>query len=188
MKFWKQFVAGWVFVHSGSLIWAGNFIVDTSVSEVAVDAKASPPHSFTSVATKYEHDIDIDPSSLEVRKAVFSFSFADLDSNSGKRDSKMLRWIDADAYPTARFELKEVVKNGERTIGKGSFLMHGVSRDIEIPFSVKREGKKVVLDGAVSFDYEDWGLEIIKLLIFKVNPSVTPRFHLVGEIAGSDHT
>ncbi len=190
MKSFRYLVFVWTTVIAtvcnGSLL-AGNFKVDKKVSEVAVNAKASPSHTFTSVAKEYSYDIDIDPESLEVSKAVFSFKFSDLDSNKAKRDKKMRNWMDVSAHPEAKFTLKEVEDRAGQKIGKGSFFMHGVSKDIEIPFSVTRDGDNVILDGEVTFSYEDWDLEIIRLFYFlTVNPNITPRFHLVGVLGKGD--
>jgi polyisoprenoid-binding protein YceI len=166
----------------GASLWAGNFQVDKSNSEVAADAKASPPHSFTNFLTDYEYDIEIDPESLTVSRAVFEFNFANLDSKEEKRDKKMKDWMDIAVHPSARFEMKNVIMRDGATIGSGTFFMHGVSREIEVPFSVKRDGDSVVMDGTAEFDYMDWDLKKVRLFIFSVNPELKIRFHLVGEL------
>ena len=167
-------------VMTGMSLFAGNFKVDREVSEVAVDAKASPPHAFISVATDYEYDIQIDSKTLAVSKAVFRFKFSDLDSNSAKRDKKMRSWMDVGNNEDARFELDSVREVDGKTVGVGAFFMHGVSKEVEVPFRVEREGSKVVLDGGAEFSYEDWGLEIVRLFVFSVKPVIKPRFHLEG--------
>jgi hypothetical protein len=84
--------------------------------------------------------------------------------------------------PKASFELTETVLREGQTIGKGTFSMHGTSREIEIPFVVSKNGDKVILDGETEFDYTDWDLEIVRLLFFTVKPSLKPHFHLEGTI------
>ncbi len=157
-------------------------MVDKAVSMVAVEAKASPPHSFTTVVLDYIYDIEIDPETLAVSKADFQFQFSDLDSEKPKRDKKMLKWMDVEANPMAGFELQEVIERDGQTIGKGTFLMHGVSRDIEVPFSVTRDGDRVVLDGEANIIYTDWELKVIRMVIFTVKPELKPHFHLVGKL------
>lgn len=168
---------------TGVSLSAGNFQVDRAVSEVAVKAKASPPHSFESVAQYYEYDIQVDPASLAVSKAVFSFNFSDLDSNSAKRDKKMRSWMDVAINQSARFELDRVKLVDGKSVGIGTFSMHGVSKEIEVTFSVTQDGEKIVLDGEAEFSYEDWGLEIVRLFIFTVKPVIQPYFHLEGTLS-----
>lgn len=170
-------------IMSGVPLSAGNFQVDRAVSEVAVRAKASPPHAFESVAQDYEYDIEIDPVSLAVSKAQFSFDFADLDSNSAKRDKKMRSWMDVAVNQSARFELGTVKMIEGKSVAVGTFSMHGVSKEIEVTFSVVRDGEKIVLDGEAEFSYENWGLEIVKLFIFTVKPVIQPHFHLEGVLS-----
>jgi polyisoprenoid-binding protein YceI len=162
--------------------YGGNFEIDRSASVIGADAKASPPHTFTTIATDYTYDIQINPETLDVSKATFSFKFSDLDSNSAKRDKKMLDWMNIVVNPKASFELTETVLREGQTIGKGTFSMHGTSREIEIPFVVSKNGDKVILDGETEFDYTDWDLEIVRLLFFTVKPSLKPHFHLEGTI------
>ena len=168
---------------TGVSLSAGNFQVDRAVSEVAVKAKASPPHSFKSVAQDYEYDIQIDPASLAVSNAVFSFNFSDLDSNSAKRDKKMRSWMDVAVNQSAQFELGRVKVVDGKSVGVGTFSMHGVSKEIDVTFSVTRQGEKLVLDGEAEFSYEDWGLEIVRLFLFTVKPVIQPHFHLEGVLS-----
>lgn len=166
-------------------LYGGNFEIDRTASLVAVDAKASPPHSFTSVAKTYEYDIHINPETLEVTEAMFSFKIADLDSNSSKRDKKMRSWMDILMNPEARFELTEVSIVDGQNIGKGTFFMHGLSKPIDVRFDLIQEGDKVILDGDAEFNYTDWNLEIVRLLFFTVKPIINPHFHLEGVLKGN---
>ncbi len=162
--------------------FGARFVVDKGASQLAVDAKASPPHTFTSEARAFACDIELEPESLTAQKAYISFSFADLDSGKEKRDEKMLKWMDVDKHPDAQFELMEVLERDGELIGLGTFSMHGISREIEVPFSIRRDGERITIDGTADFDYTDWNLKIVRLLIFSVNPELRVHFHLEGEL------
>jgi polyisoprenoid-binding protein YceI len=168
-----------------SNLHAGNFVLNTTKSTLAADVKASPPHSFTCTATTFQTDLQINPQTLEVTKAVCRFKFADIDSEKEKRDKKMRGWMNIEHYPEATFTLTSVKASdvaGEH-IGVGQFTMHGVSREIEIPFTINREGKTIVLDGATEFDYTEWSLPVVRLLFFSVKPTLKPHFHLEGTLS-----
>lgn len=162
---------------------AGNFQLSPESSTLGVNGKASPPHSFTSMASSFSVDIEIDPETLEVKQATCSFPFDKMDSKKAKRDRKMRKWMEAEQYPEGRFELTSVRPDGERWIATGSFTMHGMAREIEVPFSIRREGEAVIIDGESEFDTTDWGLDKIRLFIFTVKPTVQPFFHLEGTLA-----
>lgn len=159
----------------------GTLKVDKELSAFGVDVKASPPHSFTVIAKNYAAEVDIDAAG-EVMAATFSFEFADLDSDSNGRDKKMRKWMDVETHPQMRFELTEVRHEGESRIGVGKIWMHGVSQEIEVPFSVEVENGTATLSGTATLDYQNWGLEIISILFFKVKPELNIHFTLVGSV------
>jgi polyisoprenoid-binding protein YceI len=167
-----------------SAAFAGNFKIDKDKSELAATMHASPPHGFTSVAKNYVYDIEIDPETLSVNKAVCSFKFADLDSGKNSRDKKMCKWMNVEKYPKAAFEMKSQLPDNASNehVARGSFTMHGVERPITIAYTLKREGKQIILDGHCQFDHKDWGLEQVRLLFFAVDTLLKPHFHLVGTL------
>ena len=163
---------------------AGNFAIDGTHSELAVDVRASPPHSFTFTAKEFAVDLQINPQTLELQKATCTFGFDSLDSKKPKRDKKMRGWINTTHYPKATFELTKV-RQGETDgtqIGVGQFTMHGVSREIEIPFTIRRDGKVIILDGQAELNTTEWDLKIIRMFFFSVKPVIKPHFHLEGTL------
>lgn len=160
------------------------FIPDYKASTLAVDAKASPPHSFTVTAEEFETEIEIDPDSLVPTSAVCRFRFDDMDSEKKKRDAKMRKWIESDTYPSATFTLREVRANPDGTgrLAVGDFQMHGQTRSVSFPFSVQRKGDRVVIEGRAAMDYTQWDLPIVRLLFFKVKKDIQPHLHLEGRL------
>jgi polyisoprenoid-binding protein YceI len=167
-------------------VHAGNFKLSPESSTLGVNGKASPPHAFTSMATAFTVDIQIDPETLEVKQATCSFPFEKMDSEEAKRDTKMCKWMEVDHYPEGRFKLSSVRREGDQWIATGSFMMHGLSREIDVPFSIHKEGETVIIDGESEFDTTDWGLDKIRLFIFTVKPTVRPFFHLEGTLAAAE--
>lgn len=51
------------------------------------------------------------------------------------RDLKGAAWFDVEKFPTAVFTSREVVKQGDGYVMRGSLAFHGVTKDIEIPFT-----------------------------------------------------
>lgn len=164
---------------------AGNYSVDASKSEIGARVHASPPHNFTSKATQYNYDIEINSKTLEVLKANYDFRFDRLDSENEKRDKKMCNWMSIEQYPSARFEMLQAEPTAVKGefIATGRFTMHGQSKTVQIPFSIKREGEMIILEGGTELNCMDWGLEKIRLFIFTVDPVIKPYFKLVGQLS-----
>ena len=160
---------------------ANNFQVNNETSEILVDSKASPPpHTVTSYVRKFECDLHINPETLDVSSIRFAFKLKDLDSENKKRDKKMHSWINSDKFSEIVFKLSEVTNVDGQAVGKGILNMHGKSKAVEIPFTVSKNGETVIFDGTSTYDYEDWGLDIIKLFFIKVRPELKVKFHLEG--------
>ncbi len=167
-----------------SSLQAGNFRINKKASEIRVESKATPPHTVKSFVRDYSADIQLDTKTLAVSKAEFSFKLKDFDSAHEKRDKKMYSWIESDRFPEIAFKLTNIIEVNGQTIGEGSLTMHGVSKEIEVPFSIIRKGDTLLLDGSAGFSYEDWNLEIIRLFLFRVRPDLKVTFHLEGTAVG----
>ena len=59
--------------------------------------------------------------------------------------------------------------------------MHGVSRPIQISYTVEKIGDRIILEGHTQLNHEQWGLKPVRLLFFSVNPVLKPSFHLEGQ-------
>lgn len=165
-------------------VHAGNFMLKPEQSELKAEVHASPSHDFTSVAQNFQTNIEMDPTSLEIKSATCHFNFVELDSGKDSRDKKMCHWIEIDSFPGADFILKtiEPTDTPHQYTAIGELTMHGQSKPVSIQLKVSQVNDQVILDGSTSLNYEDWGLPKIRLLFFTVDPVLKPRFHLVGTI------
>ena len=106
-----------------------------------------------------------------------------LRTGNGKRDKDMRKSLEAEAYPTMRFDLKAVHPVRERNPHtdstevtlRGTLTLHGRTREVELPARVWHglDGWRVRTDFPVNLkDYEIGGLS--KLLgVLKMNEHIT---------------
>jgi polyisoprenoid-binding protein YceI len=87
--------------------------------------------------------ITIDPKNLSTIKGNISAQVSTMTTGNGTRDGhlKSANWLDAAKYPTISFTIASVsgVKvTGNKATGKaaGTFTMHGVSKQMTIPFEL----------------------------------------------------
>jgi polyisoprenoid-binding protein YceI len=89
-----------------------------------------------------------------------------IDTMNEKRDNhlKGSDFFDVKKYPDITFKSKAIKKKGDNYIISGTLTMHGVSRDIEIPFEVlgkmtDPEGNtRMGIEGLAALDRKDFGL------------------------------
>jgi polyisoprenoid-binding protein YceI len=78
-------------------------------------------------------DVDITKSSVSV-----VIKAASIDTGIEGRDKhlRMPDFFDAEKFPDITFQSKRIEKRGKMLVAHGTFTMHGVSKDIELPFTI----------------------------------------------------
>lgn len=167
-----------------SISSAANFKLDFAQSELAATMHASPSHDFTSTAQSFECDIQLDPKTLTLIDSHCAFRFQDLDSEKSSRDTKMCKWMDINRHPMAEFQLTRIETDEAtgKSVAWGNFTMHAETHEISIPYTIKREGDIIIIEGESEIDHRQWGLDQVRLLFFSVDPILKPHFRLVGTL------
>lgn len=159
---------------------ADSLKVDKDKSRIQVDAKATG-HEFTGTLGDYKASISGTSDKLKPTGVELSWKFADLKTGDTKRDAEMIKWLGGKG-PEGSFKFTKTWSDGGKDFAQGELTIHGVSKTIAFPFTAKKEGKWVTIDGAVKFDYQTFGLPIIRsMVVMKVEPELEVRFHLVGQ-------
>jgi len=168
----------------GVSIVSAELVLDPESSAVRLKVKASPPHTFTCDLMAYDAQVDIDPVSGVFRSVRFSFQLSDLETHNKSRNKKMLKWMGED-FDTIIWTMTSVEETEGGYLAKGTLLMHGESRPVDVLFHMSVDDGVYNITGSADFDYRDFQLPIIKLLIFKVNPQLHVDFQLKGAISKS---
>jgi polyisoprenoid-binding protein YceI len=165
-----------VFAHAATLE------VDVTRSRIQVDASATG-HDFTGTLKKFTAKANGDAGSLAPSSFDLQWSFKDLDTDDAKRDKEMIKWLGGgDPKGSFAFTKSWTDKSGKMQ-GMGSLTIHGVSKAVSFPYTVKKDGDWVTIDGAASLDYQNFKLPIIRAMaVMTVDPKLTVRFHVVGKV------
>jgi polyisoprenoid-binding protein YceI len=156
--------------------------VDLAQSRVEVAVKATAD-SFVAKLKRYDAAITIGDDG-QVRSARFAFQFRDIDTGKEARDKAMHKWQQTDTYPEGLFVLSSVTStNGSAYTAFGRLTFHGVTRDIQFPVTIARDGSRLAIDGDATIDTREFGLPVYRMLaVLKVDPMVHVRFHLQGSL------
>jgi len=87
--------------------------------------------------TDFTIDIDYDETDIAKSSVTAKIKAASIDTGVEARD-KHLRTADffeVEKYPEISFQSTRIVKKGKNFIAVGTFTMHGVSKEISIPFT-----------------------------------------------------
>ena len=159
---------------------AGTLDIDKTKSRIQVDAKATG-HEFTGTLADFKATVRGDANSLAPSAVELAWKFADLKTDDEKRDKEMIKWLGG-GKPEGSFKFIKTWTDKGKNHAQGTLTIHGVSKTIAFPFTAKKDGKWVTIDGTASLDYKDFGLPIIRTMaVMTVNPKLSVRFHLVGQ-------
>jgi len=155
--------------------------VDPKRSRIHVDGK-STGHGFTGTLEKYTAKVSGNTRKLEPTGFELDWKFADLNTYDKKRDKNMMKWLGG-GDPKGSFKfVKSWEKDGEK-YAQGKLTINKVSKTISFPYTVKREGGWITIDGKAGLNYQDFELPLIRALaVMTVKPELTVRFHVVGEL------
>ena len=169
-------------VLSGVVARAATVEVDSTRSRIQVDAKATG-HAFSGELKKYTIKMAGDPTTAKPTDLDLSWDFNDLKTADDKRDAEMIKWLGG-GNPKGSFSFS---KSWEETTagGKamGTLTINKVPKSVSFPYTVKRDGDWVTIDGKVSLDYQNFSLPIIRsMAVMTVDPKLVIRFHIVGRV------
>ena len=138
--------------------------------------------------TKYQAKISGDPDTLEGAKVVFTIDTASINTENDTRDNHLRSgdFFDAAKYPTITFTSKSIWKQDGHLMVGGTLDMHGVKKDLVIPFDMSF-GKNGAgndtwsYEGELKINRDDWGVggaDIVAKIGLK--KEVTLDIQLVG--------
>jgi polyisoprenoid-binding protein YceI len=167
---------------TAGLAHAATLDVDKQRSRIQVNAKATG-HAFTGTLKDFKATVSGDAAALKPAGFDLSWNFKNLDTADAKRDAEMLKWLGGGA-PNGSFKF---TKTWTDKAGKdqcmGTLTIHGVSKTISFPYTAKKEGDWVTIDGSATMDYQNFSLPIIRAMaVMTVDPKLEVVFHVVGKV------
>lgn len=110
------------------------------------------------------------------------------ETGSARRDRNMHREVlESEAYPEIVFlpERIEVRRHGDDEANvelSGTVEIHGTSKPITIPATVRREYGRIRVRGTFQVPYVEWGLRDYSNFVLRVAPTVEVSLDVVGDL------
>jgi polyisoprenoid-binding protein YceI len=117
--------------------------------------------------TDFKIDVDYDEADITKSKVKAVINAASIDTGIERRDAHLRNpdFFEVEKYPEITFESTRIEKKGKDFVAHGTFSMHGVSKEIAIPFTangtfVNEESKQKMLGftGKVELNRRDYGI------------------------------
>jgi len=124
--------------------------------EVTADA-AAPEQSKVAVTVQTKSLVNDDP---QVRKQFgLDPTVPEKDRKAVEESMKGDSQLDVEKFPTISFASSSVEKNGDKLTLVGDFTLHGVTKRIKMPITVKIADSTLTGDGKIRFLQSDYGIK-----------------------------
>jgi len=94
--------------------------------------------------------------------ATFNVNIEAASLNTGNalmnKHAKSDEWLDAGKYPAITFVSKKIIKNGAAYQVNGDLTVHGVTKEVSIPFAFKRTGNSASFTGNFDLKRSDFNI------------------------------
>lgn len=174
MKFTHIIAAGVITILAGTTAFAlDTYKVDPAHSTIGFSIDHLVINTVHGRFRQFDGSIAVDPDSGNaLKEASATIQTKSIDTDIPKRDDHLRSpdFFDAEKFPTIAFEAKEVKKDGNQQVLVGKFTLHGVTKDVSLPVSVKGPIKdpwgntRVGLEVNTKLNRKDYGLTWNKVL------------------------
>ena len=119
---------------------------------------------------QYDATILLDASDVTKSSLEGTIQVTSVDTGNEKRDNHLRTpdFFDVENYPTITFKSKRIEKNGEQYVMIGDFTMHGVTKEIELPFAITplmthRDKTRFGFSAELEINRQDYGVAYSKI-------------------------
>lgn len=139
--------------------------------------KATGPAGFKIVGSTKNVDVKDDGTNLAV-----AIKLGDLDTDNSLRNKHMLEDLEAEKFPLCSLTVPVAsLKEGSSDVeGKGTFTLHGKTKDIPFKYTSKCNGGVCDVEGSADLNLKDYDIKIRSYLgiTVKSEVSVTIKFQV----------
>ena len=156
---------------AGSAFGADKYVIDGAHSSVGFSVKHLGISSVKGKFREFSGFIMVDEKNLSQCSVEVEIRAASVDTDNDARDAhlKTADFFDVEKFPALTFKSTRVRKTRSGYVATGAFSMHGVTREISIPFTGQKatdpSGKqRIGVDAGLTIDRQDYGVKWSKLM------------------------
>lgn len=154
------------FFFAGSAFSADKYIIDADHSNIGFSVKHLGISNVKGKFKELSGTILVDEKDLKNCSVEVEIRTASVDTANAKRDAhlKAADFFDAEKFPAITFRSTRVKKTKSGYAATGTFTMHGVTKDILIPFTIQKAsdpwGKtRIGVEAGLSLNRQDYGVK-----------------------------
>lgn len=104
--------------------------------------------------------VNFDEANLATSKFNVSVDVSTINTGNGMKNThaKSDKWFDAEKYPTITFVSKEISKTANGYQAKGDLQIHGVTKEIVMPFTFAKTDKGAIFNSSFDINRMDYNI------------------------------
>ena len=106
----------------------------------------------------FKGTVVFDEQNLNASNFDLTIDVASINTGNGLMNThaKSAEWFDAGKYPIIRFTSKKIVKSGAGYQVTGDLDIHGVKKEVTLPFSFQNKGATATINGSFTVNRNDF--------------------------------
>lgn len=131
--------------------------------------------------------IHFDPAGLAASSAEVTIDTGSAKTGDAAKDDPLptAQWFSTAAFPNATFATTSIKSSGGNAyVADGTLTIRGVSKDVQLPFTLTIAGNKADMEGSLVIDRSLWGIGEGSWQDHSVDPNVTVKVKLSATKAG----
>ncbi len=151
----------------GAALAADEFKIDPNHSSVNFAVTHAGVSTVVGHFTGFEGKILLDDKDVSKSSVNVTIKTASVDTANANRDNDLRspNYFDAEKFPEITFQSKSVEKKGNDYVAHGTLTIHGVAKEVDLPFEMKgpvdagqNRGRVMGAHGSLTVNRQDFGV------------------------------
>ena len=151
---------------------ADKFVIDPVHTNIGFSVRHMVINSVKGKFTDFSGAIIYDATDITKSSVSVTIKTAGIDTGNERRDNDLRspNYLDVAKYPEISFQSSRIEKRGDGYVAIGTLTMHGVSKEIALPFTIGGTIKdpgghmRMGVEAGLTLDRRDYGMTIGKTL------------------------
>ena len=160
-----------VLFSAGAVFSADKYVIDVAHSDIGFSVKHLGLSNVKGKFKVFSGFIMVDEKNLADCSVEVEIRADSVDTANEKRDAhlKTADFFDTEKFPTLTFKSKKVKKTKAGYTATGSFTMHGVTKEINIPFTFQKatdpwKKMRIGIEAGLTINRQDYGVNWSNLM------------------------
>ncbi len=167
MRFGKIIVALFVTcLGAGAVLGADRYEIDPAHTTLGFSVRHMMISNVQGKFNEFSGTLLYDEKYLRQSSVNVAIKTAGVETGNGRRDDDLrgANFFEAAKYPEITFKSARIEKRGDGYVAVGPLTMHGVSKEIALPFTINgkikdpRGNEHIGIEAGVTINRQDWGL------------------------------